>query len=241
MLTFLRKIRKSLIDSGSARKYVLYAIGEIALVVIGILIALQINNWNEYRKERDWEKTIMQDLRENLEINTEILNKSIQLIDDRNKSNQIVLNLFLKPIPYEDSLDTHFKIATLPATIGNVLSTTGYEAFKNAGFEIIRDEKVKKEIITLFEMKYQTLLEWRNYVNVQMDFDRYFDETHFVRYELGSKPRNYDALLRDDSVKSTYHHYLSLRNNSRAITAGCLKSTERALLMVEEAIATLNK
>ena len=46
MLTFLRKIRKSLIETGSVRKYMLYAIGEIALVVIGILIALQINNRN---------------------------------------------------------------------------------------------------------------------------------------------------------------------------------------------------
>jgi len=36
-----------MIESGIARKYLLYAIGEIALVVIGILIALQINNWNE--------------------------------------------------------------------------------------------------------------------------------------------------------------------------------------------------
>ena len=51
MLTFFRLIRKSLIDSSSARKYLLYAIGEIALVVIGILIALQINNWNEWRKD----------------------------------------------------------------------------------------------------------------------------------------------------------------------------------------------
>lgn len=46
MLTFLRKIRRSLIESGSARKYLLYAIGEIALVVIGILLALYINNGN---------------------------------------------------------------------------------------------------------------------------------------------------------------------------------------------------
>ena len=50
MLTFLRKIRRSLVGSGSAGRYLLYAIGEIALVVIGILIALQINNWNEERK-----------------------------------------------------------------------------------------------------------------------------------------------------------------------------------------------
>ena len=52
MLTFLRRIRRSLIESGSSRKYLLYAIGEVALVVIGILIALQINNWNEERKSQ---------------------------------------------------------------------------------------------------------------------------------------------------------------------------------------------
>jgi len=50
MLTFLRRIRKSLINSGSARKYLLYAIGEIALVVIGILIALQVNNWSQNKE-----------------------------------------------------------------------------------------------------------------------------------------------------------------------------------------------
>ena len=50
MLTLLRRIRRSLVDSGSLRKYILYAIGEIALVVIGILIALQINTWNEQRQ-----------------------------------------------------------------------------------------------------------------------------------------------------------------------------------------------
>ena len=50
MLTLFRKIRKSLIESSSVRKYLLYAIGEIALVVIGILIALQVNNWNERKR-----------------------------------------------------------------------------------------------------------------------------------------------------------------------------------------------
>jgi hypothetical protein len=53
MFTFLRKIRLLLIESGSARKYLVYSIGEIALVVIGIVLALQINTWNEWRKERD--------------------------------------------------------------------------------------------------------------------------------------------------------------------------------------------
>lgn len=50
MLKLFRRIRKSLIYGGSLKKYLLYATGEIFLVVIGILIALQINNWNEERK-----------------------------------------------------------------------------------------------------------------------------------------------------------------------------------------------
>ncbi|WP_224490926.1 DUF6090 family protein [Robertkochia flava] len=50
MITFLRSIRRKLLDKQRFSKYVLYALGEIALVVIGILIALQVNNWNEHRK-----------------------------------------------------------------------------------------------------------------------------------------------------------------------------------------------
>ena len=74
MLTFLRKTRKSLIDSlpagkasGGARKYMLYAIGEIALVVIGILIALQINNWNQGQKELEYEHKILSEIYNSLQ------------------------------------------------------------------------------------------------------------------------------------------------------------------------------
>ena len=53
MLRFFRLIRKSLFESNQMKKYSLYAIGEILLVVIGILVALQINNWNERRKTQE--------------------------------------------------------------------------------------------------------------------------------------------------------------------------------------------
>ena len=50
MISFFRKTRKKMADDNRPLKYARYAIGEIILVVIGILIALQINNWNEERK-----------------------------------------------------------------------------------------------------------------------------------------------------------------------------------------------
>lgn len=51
MIKFFRNIRKNLLNEGKTSKYLKYAIGEIILVVVGILIALQINNWNEQRKD----------------------------------------------------------------------------------------------------------------------------------------------------------------------------------------------
>jgi len=59
MLKFFRKIRKDLLSDGKTGKYLKYAIGEIVLVVIGILIALQINNWNENRKDARMEIQVL--------------------------------------------------------------------------------------------------------------------------------------------------------------------------------------
>ena len=67
MITFFRRIRKSLLDGGRTSKYLIYAIGEIGLVVIGILIALQINTWNEQRINTNEERRIFQDLSEELD------------------------------------------------------------------------------------------------------------------------------------------------------------------------------
>ena len=79
MLTFLRKIRKSLIESGSARKYLIYAIGEIALVVIGILIALQVNNWNEARKTKSTEIKLLNGFVKEMRENQKILDEAIEI------------------------------------------------------------------------------------------------------------------------------------------------------------------
>jgi len=71
MINFFRKTRKKLADENKPLKYARYAIGEILLVVIGILIALQINNWNESRKtnilEHDYLKRLKHELEDNIE------------------------------------------------------------------------------------------------------------------------------------------------------------------------------
>ncbi|MFT6873482.1 MAG: hypothetical protein ACJAVN_002502 [Roseivirga sp.] len=69
MITFFRKIRQQLMTENKTSKYMLYAFGEITLVVIGILIALQINNMNDSRKDRNKEVDYLKNVITDLNIN----------------------------------------------------------------------------------------------------------------------------------------------------------------------------
>ena len=66
MAKFFRKIRLNLLSDGKTGKYLKYAVGEIILVVIGILIALQINNWNIDKQTQKKEKAYLEEIRSNL-------------------------------------------------------------------------------------------------------------------------------------------------------------------------------
>ena len=93
MINFFRKIRRKLADDNQFFKYSRYAIGEILLVVIGILIALQINNWNENRLAKIEEEKYLNALLIETNTNKEFL---LSLIEDRTA----ILNAFNYTIDY---------------------------------------------------------------------------------------------------------------------------------------------
>jgi hypothetical protein len=89
MIKFFRKIRQRLLTENKFSKYLLYAIGEIGLVVIGILIALSINNWNEENKGNSLKSTYIKSLKSDLEIDMIFLNSEIEFLQNdltKNKS-----------------------------------------------------------------------------------------------------------------------------------------------------------
>ena len=81
MFHFFRKMRRVLVPEGRLGRYFFYAIGEIVLVVIGILIALQINNWNQQRKDKIEEGNILVNLHSEFSENKKILDKQMEHID----------------------------------------------------------------------------------------------------------------------------------------------------------------
>ena len=81
MLHYLRNIRQKLILQENTKKYLLYAVGEIALVMIGILLALQVNNWNEDRVLQNQERQTLRSLQSELQVNVEILDGCLQEVN----------------------------------------------------------------------------------------------------------------------------------------------------------------
>jgi len=103
MLRFFRHIRKKLIEQDNARKYLLYAIGEIALVMIGILLALQVNNWNEDRKERQRERTYLNKLLEEAERDSSSLQGVIKLTEYKITQTERLLDILKNNAPITDT------------------------------------------------------------------------------------------------------------------------------------------
>ena len=91
MIKFFRRIRQNLVSENKFSKYLLYAVGEIVLVVIGILIALQINNWNEESKKQDVIKSQLQNLMTSLKSDSSMWKVVTNLSEFRSSSFEYLL------------------------------------------------------------------------------------------------------------------------------------------------------
>ena len=103
MIKFFRRIKQKLIKEGNLKRYSLYAIGEILLVVIGILIAMQLNTWNQKRLNEKEENRILQDISEELQYNLFLQEKGNKIMQEVVKAAESLLVVINKR---ESRLDT---------------------------------------------------------------------------------------------------------------------------------------
>jgi len=147
MIKFFRKIRQKLLTENKFSKYLLYAIGEIVLVVIGILIALSINNWNEERKLADERITILENLRDDLTNDIENYEYSILRLEDRQKvTNQVIA--LLENIPNKiDSSKTARDLLVLGFIEDHNPNFSTYNEIQGSGkLALINSKKIKKAL-----------------------------------------------------------------------------------------------
>ena len=155
MIPFFRKIRKTLADDNKPLKYLRYAIGEIVLVVIGILIALQINNWNEHRKSKLQEVNILTKLNTDLKANLIEIKGLIDLTEKRIKASHTILNYFEKQKAIDDSLKLSFELINNDDLFNN--ANTTYKYIENQGVDILRNDSLLSKITSMYERHFNNI------------------------------------------------------------------------------------
>ena len=149
MIKIFRKIRYGLMEKSKTGKYIKYAIGEIVLVVIGILIALQINNCNEHRKDRNTERQFLFNILIDLKSNEEILKKSELKIDEQINQTKLFLALMEnKPIISDSTVYKVKKLLNYSSEVENVqLNLSGIEGVLTNNIGLIKNDSIKSAII----------------------------------------------------------------------------------------------
>ncbi len=159
MIKFFRKIRQNFLSENRFSNYILYAIGEILLVVIGILIALQINNWNNIRIEHLKEEVLISNIIEDLTYDHKIL---IELIEQAQTKQSIHVELYNESLA--ESMSKHDEPISSEIFEQIILLSKTWDNHQNVGQQI-SDREVRRDLNQYFSDYNVT----NNYVNIHND------------------------------------------------------------------------
>ena len=207
MIQFFRNIRKNLISENKTAKYLKYALGEIILVMIGILLAMQINNWNENRLHKNEFNNILETINQDLKRDTLVAGMLIKYYTLVEKNSLKIINKEVNRNNYKEHPEARSLVSRYRSF---TIQTKGYEMVKDYSskneirndsifttisqfytpfLEIINDSNgfVKKEVLNNIETykKYDWYVDWtQNKFTPEMII--YFTESEEYRKQVAS-------------------------------------------------------
>lgn len=186
----------------SIRQTALRGLGEIILVVLSILIAFQIDNWKEDRKTQKEEILILKEIKSNLELDLDRLNRNLKNLEENLNAITTIKKHFERNLPFNDSLKKAFALIIRYGHFPP--NTSGYELLKSKGLETISNIELRREISILYDRYYtyiHTLEEERyryNYTTVISQLQTKFHDNEIF---VSSTPNDYLKLKQDTEFK----------------------------------------
>ncbi len=245
MLKFFRLIRKNHISNGKTGKYFKYAIGEIILVMIGILLALQVNNWNEDRKAVKKETTHLKNLKAELQTSLKELHEDYE--------SGLVLHESTLDV-YDYIQNKHVLVDSMHKDFHNMVrfyyffpKTSAYETLKSGNFEEISSDSLRAKITNVYESGYKRIEMkvdtrrnagrllfpyYQKHFKTEISFSRDTLNWSNLRSKIGI-PNDYEALINDTEFETLIVEAIHGRMNSNY-------DYERTIAYVEDCITAIN-
>lgn len=244
-LLFLKKIRERLLKENKFKRYLIYAFGEIILVVIGILIALQVNNLNELSKKHDLEMKLLSNLKNDLNMESDDLKHIVKRRNSKALSAQKMAGYHNKM--QVDTLKNYY------SNFANVLywevhypnNKTFQELINSGNFSLIKNKTIKRNLLEI-EGKYNQIKELREHMNA--DYEMFFYKEYKKIFDFSTainvwakpqqnhqlSPSEVENCLNNTAIKNGYT--LAAFNN-----AELGKKSQEVLNLVEKTIILINE
>ena len=249
MLRLFSSIRKTLINEGKTSRYVRYAVGEVLLIVFGILIALQINNWNEGRKLVLRKAEFVKNMTVDFQTNRDLLNEKIESFELKvenlsiflaeavnNESNLTVAELkslfdsFLQPTFFQPVVSSY----------QSALSTGLIDNLGNPGFreQLVEFERISRQFIELDSLSRQDhFLGPRSQLNAKLGDIRVLSNSRTPPEAFNLSDREYRELITQKEVYSV----LSLGEQYRSRQLSLLKRLKDTTQQILTALEALDQ
>lgn len=225
MMRFFHTLRQRLLSGSQTSQYLLYAVGEIILVVIGILIALQVNNWNENRKKAAYELTMLREIDRALtNDSTLIANLFEPRMELKEKAIDSLIAMQGRNVMPEDA--EFMELYSQMSINFNYRFNQGpYETLKSNGLDIISNDQLRSEITGLYEVTFpafnffiETVLD-RN-IPLIMALKPDFLTVEFAETDTGKRIPieipNVHEVLNHPSFKRVMYYQAEIARNNRS-------------------------
>jgi len=205
MIKFFRKIRQKMLTENKFSKYLLYAVGEIILVVIGILIALQINNWNEERKEQTKLINVYRLIDNDIKSDIKDLQRIVDFYSDKKSVFEKVVNDSISPDLFDKGLS---KLLTSHPHI--ILNKKGVNQLK----ELQINDTLSFSLNDIYEWMDTRMLSLENSILAEiLDHEKYLRD-HYKWYPEW----RINSISQDMSNKELHNYFLSSHTYRNRVT-----------------------
>ena len=226
-------------------RYFLYAIGEITLIVIGILIALQINNWNQNQALRAKEIKILKVFHSGLNEAIIEFESSLALHNRALNAIEIIQDQLDQDMPYQDSLKYLFFNTTL--TWGSSdLDNGPFETLKSLGLDLISNENIRDTLTLIYDEHDDWITEYEDrYEDLILNTGRSLSSSRFVDYWNGESKN--DIIVGEmepldfDKLKTDQEYLYHLRTQKNLLKWLIFDPIERTMALVQIAIKNIDK